>query len=83
MLCNVNSKIANVNSKIVAELKTKYTFESKSQLVGFHDDSIVKFVNHYGKSYKNLLTKNIEGEDGVMLQAINSQEEDLRSFNDE
>lgn len=59
----------NVNSKILSELKTNYTFKSTTRLIEFHDLIITD------KSGK-LTAGCIESRDNVVLEAKKMQEED-------
>lgn len=65
----------NVNSKILSEFKTNYTFKSTARLIELHDLIITDVMTRYDKS-RNLLAGCIESGDKIALEAKKMQEED-------
>jgi len=73
----LENMLIHVNAKIIAELKTNYTFKSTDQLIEFHNAIISDFMTKYDKYYRHLPVEHIEDWDKVVLEARMMQQEDL------
>lgn len=71
----LENMLIHVNAKIIAELKTNYTFKSTDQLIEFHNAIISDFMTKYDKDYRHLPAEHIEDWHKVMLEAKMMQQE--------
>lgn len=71
----LENMLIHVNAKIIAELKTNYTFKSTDQLIEFRNAIISDIMTKYDKDYRHLPAEHIEDWQKVMLEAKMMQQE--------